>query len=66
MTESAAAVAFYVGLAAFIYGLVRITTASIERRARDARGIAALALGAMLFTLSVIIFYHSPRSILPF
>ncbi len=67
MIESLAAVAFYVGLGAFIYGLVRVTTASIERRTiRDALGIAALALGFILFTLAVIVYLHSPKSILPF
>jgi len=67
MLESLAAIAFYVGLGAFIYGLVRVTTASIERRgSRDALGIAALALGGVLFTLSVIVYLHSPKSILPF
>jgi hypothetical protein len=67
MIESLAAVAFYAGLGAFIYGLVRVTTASIERRTtRDALGIAALTLGAVLFTLAIIVYLHSPKSILPF
>ena len=67
MIESLAAVAFYVGLAAFIYGLVRVTTASIERRSiRDPLGIVSLALGIALFTIAVITYLHSPKSILPF
>ncbi len=64
--ESAAAVAFYVGLVAFVYGLIRITTASIERRGRDVFGIAAVAIGVVLFTTAIVIFIHSPKSILPF
>jgi uncharacterized membrane protein HdeD (DUF308 family) len=65
--ESLAAVAFYVGLAAFIYGLVRVTTASIERHSvRDTLGIASIALGVVLFTIAVLIYLHSPKSILPF
>ncbi len=67
MIESLAAVAFYTGLAAFIYGLVRITTASIERRTlRDALGITAIIAGTALFTLAVIVYLHSPKSVLPF
>jgi hypothetical protein len=65
--ESLAAVAFYAGLGAFVFGLVRVTTASIERRAgRDLLGIASIALGLVLFTISVITYLHSPKSILPF
>jgi hypothetical protein len=65
--ESPAAIAFYAGLGAFIYGLVRVTTASIERRTgRDVLGIAAIALGTVLFTLAVITYVHSPKSTLPF
>jgi len=65
--ESLAAVAFYLGLAAFIYGLVRVTTASIERRSiRDPLGIVSIALGFALFTISVLTYLHSPKSILPF
>jgi len=67
MIESLAAVSFYTGLGAFIYGLVRVTTASIERRtARDALGIIALVAGVVLFTLAVIVYLHSPKSVLPF
>ncbi len=67
MIESLAAVAFYAGLGAFVFGLVRVTTASIERRAgRDLLGIASIALGLVLFTISVITYLHSPKSILPF
>jgi uncharacterized membrane protein HdeD (DUF308 family) len=64
--ESAAAAAFYIGLVAFVYGIVRTTTASIERRGRDVFGIATIALGIVLFTTAIIIFIHSPKSILPF
>ncbi len=67
MIESLAAVAFYAGLGAFIFGLVRVTTASIERRTiRDALGIVALVAGVVLFTLAVIVYLHSPKSVLPF
>jgi hypothetical protein len=67
MIESLAAVAFYAGLGAFIYGLVRLTTASIERRTvRDAIGIVAIVFGVVLFTTAVIVYLHSPKSILPF
>jgi hypothetical protein len=67
MIESLAAVSFYVGLGAFIYGLVRVTTASIERRTvRDTLGIASLVLGLALFTIAVTVYLHSPKSILPF
>jgi uncharacterized membrane protein HdeD (DUF308 family) len=64
--ESVAAAAFYVGLVALIYGIVRITTASIERRGRDVFGIVAVALGLVLFAVAVTVFVHSPKSILPF
>jgi len=67
MIESLAAVAFYLGLVAFVYGLIRVTTASIERRSgRDMLGMVALALGAALFVISVTIYLHSPKTILPF
>jgi hypothetical protein len=67
MIESLAAVAFYAGLGAFIFGLVRVTTASIERRTiRDALGIVALITAVVLFTLAVIVYLHSPKSVLPF
>ncbi len=64
--ESIAAGAFYLGLVAMLYGLVRVTTASIERRGRDLIGIIALAVGGVLFVICVFAYLHSPKSVLPF
>ncbi len=67
MNESIAATAFYVGLAALVFGAIRLARASLERkRGRDAVGIAALALGALCFVVAVGIFVTGPRGVLPF
>jgi hypothetical protein len=66
MIESIAAGAFYLGLVAMLYGLMRVTTASIERRGRDLLGIVALAIGGALFIICVVAYLHSPKSVLPF
>jgi hypothetical protein len=59
------AVAFYAGLGALIFGLIRVTTASLERRGRDVVGIVAIAMGIVLFAICVVVFLRSPEKILP-
>ena len=58
-------IAFYAGLGALVFGLIRVTTASLEGRGRDLLGIVAIAAGLALFALSVVAFMHDPRSVLP-
>lgn len=67
MTESIAAIAFYVGLAALVFGSIRLARASLERRqGRDKLGIGALALGVICFVIAVCVFVTGPRGVLPF
>jgi hypothetical protein len=67
VTESIAAVAFYVGLAALVFGAIRLARMSLERRhGRDTLGITAISLGAACLVTAVIIFGLGPRGILPF
>ncbi len=67
MTESFAAIAFYVGLAALVFGSIRLARASLERRSgREVLGIGALALALVCFTVAVLIFVGGPRGVLPF
>jgi uncharacterized membrane protein HdeD (DUF308 family) len=66
VTESLAATAFYVGLAAFIYGIVRVTRASVERRRPDRFGIVFIAVGALLFIVAIAIYLRSGKEVLPF
>jgi hypothetical protein len=67
MTESIAAIAFYGGLAALVFGAVRLARASLERqRHRDGLGLIAIALGAACCSIAVIIFSSGPKGVLPF
>ncbi len=58
-------IAFYAGLAALVFGLIRVTTASLEGRGRDPLGIVSIAAGLALFALCVVAFMHDPRGVLP-
>jgi len=66
VTESLAATAFYLGLCAFVFGTVRAVRASVEHHRRDVLGLVAIALGIASFTIAVVIFLRSPKSVLPF
>lgn len=65
-TESLAAVAFYAGLGALIFGSVRIVRARLEGQRRETWGFAAVALAVACFALAVSVFARGPRGVLPF
>jgi hypothetical protein len=66
MTESFAAIAFYIGLAALVFGSVRLVRAALERQRRDRAGIAAIAIAGGCFIIAVALFLSGPRSVMPF
>jgi hypothetical protein len=66
VNESRAAIAFYAGLGAFIFGIFRVTAASVEGNRRDVLGIVAIAVGGVLFALTIAVYLHSGKQVLPF
>jgi hypothetical protein len=66
MTESVAAVAFYLGLGALLLGAVRVARARIEGQPRDRLGLTAIALALACFAIAVAIFARGPKGVLPF
>jgi uncharacterized membrane protein YidH (DUF202 family) len=66
VTETIAAVLFYVGLGLLVYGTIRVTRASIEHGRRDAAGIAMLAASIIVYAGCVVAFLHSSRRVIPF
>jgi uncharacterized membrane protein HdeD (DUF308 family) len=66
LTESLAAITFYVGLAALIFGAVRLARAALERRSRDVPGIVSVVAGGVCFVIAVALFVSGPRGVIPF
>jgi amino acid transporter len=66
MTESFAAIAFYIGLAALVFGSMRLVRAALERHRRDRVGIVALAIAGVCFLIAVALFSSGPRGVIPF
>ena len=66
MSPGFEATLFYVSVAVFAGGIVRIVRASIERHVRDGLGLAIAVGGGVGLIVTVIAFVTGPKTLLPF